>query len=372
MAVLDGCLKASPKEHLSKLINDAGLPADIRIAVAQKAFPDRASGVMRARQTKSEIRTPSAASSPPETMSRAERDALLGIVSDASAAAKARRKAAMKLATYFLPKTPVDKRWRFTEDACGFAINGEIAREYRAIDFELQDLGCHPNRDFPEIAQRIRELQARIGAIRQRLHCPCPTRYLDEQILEDIKRLTELARKREAGVALGREEDAEEAHRKARFGCYVEGPEPTARRYQRDLEGADHRFRKGRFFKVGITAPLSRKERNDLWLLRWLYPPPHTKSTLSAETEAEADEGPWNSHPFRDEQLAADGNLYPHDSKLRPASDDEPVIIEEYADIPPYCYLTPGQPPVYSYEPPPNSSSDKSGPSNAKATRPST
>jgi hypothetical protein len=213
MAVLDGCSKASPKERLSKLIDDAELPADIRMAVAQMAYADRAGGVRRARRARSKIRTvgrtqqrepraneaPSVASLPVETMSPAARDALLGIVSDAGASAKARRKAATKLAAHFLPKKPVDKRWRFTEDASGFAINGEIAREYRAIDFELRDLKRHPNRDFPEIAQRIRELQARIGAIRQRLLCPCPTRYEDEQISEDMKRLAELARKREAG-----------------------------------------------------------------------------------------------------------------------------------------------------------------------------
>jgi hypothetical protein len=385
MAVLDGCSKASPKERLSKLIDDAELPADIRMAVAQMAYADRAGGVRRARRARSKIRTvgrtqqrepraneaPSVASLPVETMSPAARDALLGIVSDASASAKARRKAAAKLATYFLPKKPVNKRWRFTEDASGFAINGEIAREYRAIDFELRDLKRHPNRDFPEIAQRIQELQARIGAIRQRLLCPCPTRYKDEQISEDMKRLAELARKREAGAALSPEEDAEEAHRKARFDCYLEGPERTARRYRQDLEGAERRFRKGRFFKVGMTAPLSRKERNDLWLLRWLYPLPHRKSDLSAEAQAEADANMSIGHPFGDEKPAADGNFYPHDSKLRPASDDEPVIIEEYADIPPHCILTPGQPPIFTFEPPTNSSSDKSDPSNAKATPPS-
>ena len=41
-----------------------------------------------------------------------------------------------------------------------------------------------------------------------------------------------LARKREAGIALSTEEDAEEAHRNARFDCYAEGPEQTARRRQ--------------------------------------------------------------------------------------------------------------------------------------------
>ena len=369
MAVLDGCSRASPKERLSKLISDTELPADIRMAVAQMAFPDRAGGVRRRRRAKSEIHTvgevqqrepraieaPSAASLPVETMSQAARDALLGIVSDASASAKARRKAAAKLATHFLPKKPVNKRWQFTADKYGFAINSEIAREYRAIDFELRDLKRHPNRDFPEIAERLRKLQARIDAIRQRLQCPCPSRYGDEQISEDIVRLARFARKREAEIALSTEEDAEEAHRKARFDCYVEGPERTARRHREELKGADWRFRKGRFFKVAMTPPLSQKQRSDLWLLRWLYPPPHSKSYLSTEDQAEADANKAIGHPFGDENPAADGNFYPHDSKLRPVSDDESVVIddedselvviveegdepvimdEEYADIP--------------------------------------
>jgi hypothetical protein len=374
MAVLDGCSRASPKERLSKLIDDAELPADIRMAVAQMAYADRAGGVRRARRTKSEVhmggraqqRAPSTASLPVETMSQAAHDALLGIVSDASASAKARRKAAMKLATYFLPKKPVNKQWRFTKDKCGFAINGEIAREHRAIDFELQSLKKHPNRDFPEFAQRIRELQARLYVIRNRLLCPPPhdagyrdairyspsKGYGDKEISEDMMRLKLFAHKSEAGIALTTEEDAEEAHRKARFDCYMEGPERTARRLRQHLEDADRLFRKGRFFKVGMTPPLSRKERIDLWLLRWLYPPLHSKSRLSDEAQAEADANKAIGHPFGDEKPAADGNFYPHHSKLRPANDDEPVIIEEYADIPPHCILTPGQPPVFTFEPP--------------------
>lgn len=404
VAVLDGCSRASPKERLSKLINDAELPADIRMTVAQNAFPDRTGGVRRARGAKSEILTvgrtqqrepraieaSSAASPTVETMSQAARDALLGIVSDTSASAKARRKAATKLATHFLPKKPLNKRWRFTADACGFAINGKVAREYRAIDFELRDLKQHPNSDFPEIAQRIRDLQAGIDEIRPRLQCPPPKDdgdedairqrlqgpppmgYGDKEFSEDWIRLQLFARKREAGIALSTEEDAEEAHRKARFDCYAKGPEQTARRYRRDLEDADRRFRKGRFFKVGMTAPLSRKERSDLRILRRLYPPPHSKSHLSDEDQAEADANKAIGHPFGDEKPALDGNFYPHDSKLRPPTADEVIIIEEYADIPPHCILTPGQPPKFTFEPPPNSSSDKSGPSNAEATPPST
>jgi hypothetical protein len=371
MVVLAGCSMASPKERLSKLINDAELPADIRMAVAQMAFSDRTGGVQRARRAKSEARTPSAASPPPETMSRAERDALLGIVSEASASAKARRKAAAKLATYFLPKQPVNKRWRFTADECGFAINGEIAREYRATDFELRDLKRHPNRDFPEIAQRIRKLQARMDAIRQRLQCPPPMGYGDKEFSEDWFRLEFFARKREAGIALSTEEDAEEAHRNARFDCYAQGPQQTARRRRRHLQAEDDLFRKNRFFKDPTPPPLSRKERNELRLLRWLYPPHKIERDRDPEAEARRNAALADGHPFGDEKSAADGNLYPHDSKLRPATADEVIIIEEYADIPPHCILTPGKPPVFTFDPPANFSSDISGPSDAKTTAPS-
>jgi hypothetical protein len=359
MAVLDGCSTASPKERLFKLINDAGLPADIRMAVAQKAFPDRAGGGRRARRAKPEIRTvgntqrggpradgaPSVASLPVETMSEAARDALLGIVSDASASAKARRKAAMKLAMHFLPRKPVSTRWRFTADECGFAINGEIAREYRAVDFELRDLKRRPSRDFPEIAQRIRKLQARIDAILQRLQCPPPKDdgdtirqrkgYGDKEFAEDLIWLADLARKREAGIALSTAEDTEEAHRKARFDCFLEGPEQTARRRRQHLKDADNLFRKNRFFKDPTPPPLSRRERNDLWLLRWLYPPLNRKHYLSAEAQAEAEANMADGHPFGDEMPAVDGNFYPHDSKLRP----EIVIDDEDVEIPPYFIL---------------------------------
>src|ERR1700692_4830314 len=45
VVVLAGCAMASQKQCLSKLVNDAQLPADIRMAIAQKAFPDRTGGV---------------------------------------------------------------------------------------------------------------------------------------------------------------------------------------------------------------------------------------------------------------------------------------------------------------------------------------
>ena len=171
-------------------------------------------------------------------------------------------------------------------------------------------------------------------------------------------RLVEIARKREAGIALRPEEDAEEAHRKARLDCYAEGPEQTARRYKDDLYWADLRFRKGRFFKDEMVAPpLSRKERNDFLLLRWLFPPLNCKSRRGPGAQADANMA--IGHPFHDEKPAADGNFYPHDSKLRPASADEPDF-EEYADVPKYCVYRPGLPPIFTDELPIDLPNDKS------------
>ena len=96
-------------------------------------------------------------------------------------------------------------------------------------------------------------------------------------------------------------------------------------------------------------------------LLKTFRYPPHSKSHLSAEAEAQSDAEPWNRHPFHDEAPAADGNFYPHDSKLRPASADEPEFRVQ-VDVPPYCVLTPGVPSL-----PISFSGDKSAPAHTKA-----
>jgi hypothetical protein len=188
-----------------------------------------------------------------------------------------------------------------------------------------------------------------------------PSRYDNKQIWEDRIRLATLARKREDGIALTPDEDAEEAHRNARLGCYADGPEQTARRYRQDLEAADLRFRRSRFFKEGMTAPPSRKQRNDFRLLRWLYPPHYVKPTHdpeaqaqapSAQTEAQAQAEAWDEairlrgHPFYDEEPGVDGNFHPFE-------------FIEFAPGPRYCIAITGQPPIFSDEEPPGWSNYK-------------
>jgi hypothetical protein len=329
LIVLAGCPAASLSERLAMLVNDPELPADIRAEIARRAFPDRR---VRAPRPATDVpgRVAGAASTtarPVETISEAALEALIAIVCDANARAKTRRKVAVKLAMHFLPMKPVNKRWRAVSDNYGFAINGERAREYRDIDFELHKLEGHPNRDLTEIAQKIVKLKKKKHGILERLQSPCPSRYGQQQFAEDYLQLLVLARKREAGVTLTAEEDYEEAHRLARFDCYKAGPEKTARRYRQDLAQADLLFRKSRFYKDRLAAPPSRKQRNDLRLLRWLYPPLENKSRQVLSSNER-----WAGHPFYDYEPWPDGNMYP--------------------DIPPYCYCYSGKTPIFSYEPP--------------------
>jgi hypothetical protein len=74
------------------------------------------------------------------------------------------------------------------------------------------------------------------------------------------------------------------------------------------------------------APPLSRKARNDLKLLRWLYPKP-TRDLSQLEGDDRFD--PYHDHPFADEMLAPDGNFYPRDSKLRPAGAAGDLLLEE-------------------------------------------
>jgi hypothetical protein len=344
LAVLAGCPAASLSDRLAMLVNDPELPAEIRAAVAQRAFPDRTRRARPQRRAKSERGEPasSATAQPVEAMSEAALEALIGIVCDPNASAEARRKVAVKLAIYLLPQRPVSKRWRAVPDKHGFVINGERAREYRKIDVELHKLERNPNRDLAEIAQKIGRLEKRKDAILKRLVSPCPSRYGQKEFAEDYIQLLVLKRKRELGIALTTEEDYEEAHRLARFDCYKAGPEQTLRRYRGDLEAKDLCFRKSRFYKDGLAAPLSRKERNKLRLLRCFYPPLENKSHQAVETGAESDDERYR-HPFQNAQPDENGNLWPPPQLLDDDSDPGP---------PPYTYCFPGHPPIISDMPP--------------------
>jgi hypothetical protein len=241
-------------------------------------------------------------------------DALFGVVQDATADFKARRKAALKIAEFLLPK--VGKKPKLIPDEYGFSISANLANAYRDIRLELQALQREPTRKIPAIAEKIEKLEARSDSILRRLQVPCPSKYGDKEAAEDDIRLMNFAALRENETVLTEERAAEEAHRLARYHVFRAGPEAVARRRREALEKADRRFRMYRLDREFYAPPLSRKERCDLKLLRWLYPAAPKPDLAELETDGLGMYGRY--HPFEDELLAPDGNFYPRHSKLRP------------------------------------------------------
>ena len=97
-------------------------------------------------------------------------EALFDVVQDATADPRARRKAALKIAEFLLPKTA--KKPKVIPDEYGFLINPNLASAYRDIKFERWALMREPARKIPAIAEKIKKLQARADAIRRRLEMP--------------------------------------------------------------------------------------------------------------------------------------------------------------------------------------------------------
>src|SRR4029077_3722627 len=101
---------------------------------------------------------------------------------------------------------------------------------------------------------------------------PCPTKYGNKEADKDCARLIEFAELRDNETALTEAQVAEEAHLRARMDVLSASPESIARRRRAALEEAERRFKMYRLFREFYAAPLSRKDRHDLRLLRWLYP----------------------------------------------------------------------------------------------------
>jgi len=244
-------------------------------------------------------------------------DALLGIVQDAAADPKTRRKAALKIAEFLLPKS--SKKAKALPDDYGFTINPNLASQYRNIELELRSLVNEPSRIIPAVALKIRKLTAHCDAIRRRLQCPCPTKYGVKETARDYHRLGEFTRLRDNKIALTEAQDAEEAHVTARFDTFAAGPEQTARRRRKALQDAERLFKKHLLTGDFYAPPLSRKDQSDLKLLRWLYPEPKSNVSRSDQNEHDdRDAEMFRDHPFQYELPASDGNLYPRDSELRP------------------------------------------------------
>jgi hypothetical protein len=253
---------------------------------------------------------------------------LLSIVRETAAHPVQRRKAAAEAAQYFLPKKPGPKRWWSNApiDQYGFAITPQIAAEYRDLKFKLRSL-LEAGAENPAATQEAAKLRRYAEAILYRLQCPCPSLYGIDQLADDYKRLVVFGRQRDAKATFSESEDAEEARCKARLDCFGAGPECAALLRLSALREKERRF------EWASGLPLTRKEHADLRFLRLLYP---CETRLRFDPDLEP-----GYVALRDEPLAADGNLYRADSKLRPKDGE---IVEEYVVIPPYVYGNPNRP----------------------------
>jgi hypothetical protein len=306
------------------LAKDRTLPADIRMAVAPKCFPAKPAQSRRTGRQRilAGVRTteqPEAKAGAAEKSEGADGaspnarpqvlDALFGIVQEITAAPKARRRAALKIAEFLLPKTA--KKAKALPDEYGFTVNPHLAAHYRDIELQVRSLENQPSRIIPANAEKLRKLKARADAIRRRLQVPCPTKYGYKQVANDYFRLLDFTGLRDEKIALTEEWAAEEAHRKVRFDVFATSPESVAQRRRQELQDAERRSYnrgdRGYFY----PPPLSHKDQNDLELLRWLYAK-HKSNDEPVEPEIHG------CHPFLHESPASDGNFYPPDSKLRP------------------------------------------------------
>ncbi len=201
---------ASWRAFLLKLVKDQKLPADTRMAVMPKCFPAK-----RTRSSRTGRSQPLAGiwtnipqeasdkvnsglaftgSQMPATVPAGRDwnpqalDALFGVVQDATADPKARRRAARTIAEFLLPK--VGKKAKTLPDEYGFSVNPNLASAYRDIQLELRALN-KSTREIPAIAQKIKKLEARSDKVRRRLQVACPKIYGNAEAANDYVRLME-------------------------------------------------------------------------------------------------------------------------------------------------------------------------------------
>jgi len=320
------------------LVKDHELPADIRMAIAREFLSAGRSRSVGASAVRSSARKRRKAEStgprpePPGNRRLATLDGLFSIAQDTTVATDQRRKAASEAAQHFLPKKPGIRRWwvNAPADEYGFAITPQIAAEYRDSKLELRRL-ANSGSNSPAISRKREKLRARMQAILHRLQCPCPSRYGMDRRVQDENRLAYFLGKREAKITLTEEQEAEEAHRCARADSFDQGPESAARQRSSMLRD------KARIFKNAFGPRLTWKERVDLRFLRLLYPQ-HSPYRFNPDDDLVYE-------PLRDEPVAADGNLYPENSTLRPVPPDlKDEDFEEFVEVPRDVYYDPAVP----------------------------
>jgi hypothetical protein len=312
-----------PHGFLPKLVKDPKLPADTRMAVAPKGVPLKRT--LEALTGRPGARGGSIAPAPvsvPREWTPLPLDALFGIVQDVTADAETRRKAALKIAEFLLPK--VAKKAKILPDAYGFLVKPNLASAYRDAQLELRALVNEPTRNIPAIAEKIKKLESRSDAIRRRLQVPCPSKYGNKEVAKDYARLAEFTLLRDNEAVLTEMQKVEEAHRKVRFDVFAHCPERVARCRLAVLEDAERQFKMNRLAGDFCVPPLSRRDRKELELFRPLYSKSSRNIFQGDSGEVETSHNHRDElelsgyHPFKDEWPSSNGNFYPPQSKVRP------------------------------------------------------
>ena len=112
-------------------------------------------------------------------------DALFGVVQDATANPQARRKAALKIAEFLLPKA--GKKAKVIPDEYGFSINPNLASAYRDIQLKLRAL--QSTRKIPAIAEKIKKLEPKHHALIFRVNNDHDAASFREHLLQILQSL---------------------------------------------------------------------------------------------------------------------------------------------------------------------------------------
>jgi hypothetical protein len=196
-------------------------------------------------------------------------DVCLGVAQDSNADPAARRKAALKIAEFLLPKTP--KKAKLPLDEYGFAVDPKVATKYHHLRREFVLLGSGRTRDIPAVAQKVRELSAKLDKIRRRFPLPFPSKYGAAESAKDLNRLAELVDLHLGKGGLSEVEAAEEAYLWARRDAFDHGPEQSARQRLKELHYKERRSGGGESTGISST-PVTDKERDELGSLRRRFP----------------------------------------------------------------------------------------------------
>ena len=218
----------SADEFVKGLAEDQNLPADLRMAIARSASQPRAASSSTNKQRKDK----SAGVEPSNTAKQSSLKMLFGIVLDTTVTADQRRKAALEATNYLLPKKPGMERWWINApvDEYGFVITPEIAAEYRDAKLELRRLSRSRIKRPEDKKTKSKNCGRASKRDPAQTTVPLPVAIWEGPTGADDTTLIYFLQRRDEKTNLSEEESAEEAHRRARYESFFEGPERAARR----------------------------------------------------------------------------------------------------------------------------------------------